>query len=208
MTRCLTALITALTLGLTLNACGLALPEPAESPRTYSLSWTPAEPPAGSEPQADAVRLMAAQAAPGYTSSAMRYRSDDWELQRFARHQWVEPPARMLTPALVAALEHDGPFRQVIHGPAVVNAPLRVHSELERLEHRFVDDDDPGRVVLTLRIQLLDSEAGEVITTRRFNAEVPAERRHPAAGAKAANQALAELLPQITAHLRTVLEER
>lgn len=208
MNRWLTALITALLLGLALSACGLTLPEPAESPRTYSLSWTPTEPPAGSEPLAGAVRLMAAQAAPGHTSSAMRYRSDDWELQRFARHQWVEPPARMIAPLLVAALEHDGPFRQVVHGPAVVNTPFRLHSELKRLEQRFEDDEDPGRVVLTLRTQLLDSEAGEVIATRRFHTEVAAERRHPAAGAKAANQALAELLPQITEHLRTTLEER
>ncbi|ABI56551.1 ABC-type transport auxiliary lipoprotein family protein [Alkalilimnicola ehrlichii MLHE-1] len=208
MTRCLTALIAALTLALSLNACGLALPGPAESPRTYSLTWAPSEAPGGSEPLAGAVRVMATQAAPGYTSSAMRYRRDDWELQRFAHHQWVEPPARMLTPALVAVLEHDGPFRQVIHGPTVVDAPLRLHTELKRLEHRFEHDEDAGRVVLTLRIQLLDSEAGEVLTTRRFHAEVTAERRHPVAGAKAANRALAELLPQITDHLRTALEER
>ncbi|RLK50170.1 cholesterol transport system auxiliary component [Alkalispirillum mobile] len=208
MSHRLTVPITALALALLLTGCGLMLPEPAETPRTYSLSWNPDDRPRAEDPIAGAVRIMPTQAQPGYTSTAMRYRRDDWELQRFAHHKWVEPPARMLTPALVTALEHDGPFEQVVHGSGVVSTPLRLHTELERLEHRFEDDDDPGRVLLTLRLQLLDGDAGRVVTTQRFHAEVPADTRDPVAGARAANLALAELLPQITDHLRESLESR
>jgi cholesterol transport system auxiliary component len=51
------------------------------------------------------------EAAAGYQSAQMIYIKKPYELNAFASHAWIEPPADMLYPLIVQSIQQTGAFR-------------------------------------------------------------------------------------------------
>ena len=141
-------------------------------------------------------------AASGVTSQRIIYLRDAHKLEYFAHSEWIEPPARMLAPLIVAALETGGGFRAVVTTPSVAAGDLRLDTEIIRLQHDF--QTQPSHVRFTLRAYLVEEKTRRVLDWREFDSVVPATSGNPYGGVVAANQAVQTALEELAAFCREV----
>ena len=173
--------------------CGGLIQKPPSQPAFYSLdnAW--------SEKRAATRQTVASSAAPtllvsppraaaGFDSQRIIYMRDTYKLDYFAHSEWIDTPARMLTPAIVAAVENSNAFRAVVQTPSAAAGDLRLDTEILRLQHNFTES--PSRVRFTLRAYVVDSATRRVLATREFDESVAAASEDPYGGVVAANRAV------------------
>lgn len=184
-----------------LAGCGLLAAGRAPAPSLFTLQPVFASEAAGgprgapAEP-APAIVIAPPGARPGFEGARMAYVTRAYELRYFARHQWVEPPARLLAPLLAAALERGGRFRPVQAHTGIAPV-LRLDTEIVALQQEF--DVRPSQLRFAVRAQLVDAAAGRVLGTTEIEAVEPAGSDDPYAGVVAANRAVARVLEQLAA---------
>ena len=186
---------------LVLAACGTLRPAATPQAAFYSLEGAQ-----GAAPAAVPRRLPAAaptlivnppHAAAGFDSSRIIYVRETHKLEYFAHSEWVDPPARMLAPLLVAAVESSGAFRAVVLTPSAAAGELRLDTEIIRLQQEF--RTQPSRVRFTLRAYLVEDKTRRVLAWREFDTAVPAASDDPYGGVVAANQAVQAVLKDVAA---------
>lgn len=195
----------ALVLLMFVSACGSLLPKPPPAPSFYALTGTAA----GGSATAAATTAASAtansptlvvnppQAAAGYDSARIIYIRQPHQLQYFAQSEWVDTPARMLAPLLVAALSGSGAFKAVVMSPSAATGDLRLDTEIVRLAQRF-DGAGGSTVHLTVRATLVDNPTRKVRGTREFDAQVAAGA-DAYSGVVAANGAVQTVLLAVAA---------
>jgi cholesterol transport system auxiliary component len=192
-----------LCLPLLLMACaGTLLPKPAAPPARFALSAGPASATAATTPRpaaigAPSLTVELPRAAPGYDSRRMLYQRRPQQLEAFAFNEWVEPPAQMLAPMLVRALQGSGAFGAVLQAPSAVTTGWRLETELVRLHQDF--GQRPSQAQLSLRAVLLNNRTREALAWREFNISVNATGEDPVAGAAAAQEAAMQLAAAVAA---------
>lgn len=169
----------------------LALPAPTSAPATAVGPVLVVDPPA---------------AAPGLQGRGMVYVRRPYQLDYFARHGWVDPPARMLEPLLVQALQRQAGFRTVPASLGGVSVDLRLETRILRLQQEFTVH--PSRERLVLQAWLIDARSGRVLADRVFEAIEPAPGNDPYSGVQAANRAVAKVLAQLAAFCRVQVHDR
>ncbi len=137
------------------------------------------------------------RAAAGFDSSRIIYVRERHQLEYFAHSEWVDPPARMLAPLLVAAIESTGAFRAVVLTPSAAGGDLRLDTEIIGLQHEFTTQR--SRVRFTLRAYLVDDKTRRVLAARQFDAAIPAASDDPYGGVVAANRAVQTVLEDLAA---------
>jgi cholesterol transport system auxiliary component len=179
---------------LLLTAC-TSLPTPQTiNPNTYVLDALPAKPPARTK-QNIVLAISTMQARPGFDTAQIAYVQKPYELNYFATSRWIEPPAHLLTPLLVQAMQQSGGFRAVVPAPDVVPADIRLDTELVQLRHNF--ETRPSRVELTLRATLIDVRGRRVLAVRQFDDAENAASEDAYGGVVAANRLLQRLLGEL-----------
>lgn len=183
-----------------LAACaGSLLPKPASPPARFTLDAGTASPPSSNAraAAADAPTLTVdlPRAASGYDSRRMVYLRRPQQLEAFAFNEWVEPPAQMLAPLLVRALQDSGGFRAVLRAPSAAAGGWRLETELLRLHQDF--SQRPSQVRLSVRAVLLNSTTRQAVAWREFDVSVAAASDDPVAGAAAAQAAARQLLAEV-----------
>lgn len=128
-------------------------------------------------------------------SQRMMYRRTPHEVAYYTRSQWAAPPAGMLEPLIIDALEATGRFRAVVPQSLTVAADLRLELALMEL-HQDVASD-PGSVHLGLRAQLLRLAPPRVLSTRQFDYTATVQANNAASGADAMNSLLDTLLRDV-----------
>jgi len=168
-------------------------------PAFYSIEGTRGAAPAAAPAAAAAPTLIInpPHAAAGFDSPRIIYVRETHKLEYFAHSEWVDPPARMLAPLLVAAVENTGTFRAVVLTPSAAAGDLRLDTEIIRLQHEF--QVQPSRVRFTLRAYLVDDKTRRVLAWREFDAAVPAASEDPYGGVVAANRAVQIVLENLSA---------
>lgn len=134
-------------------------------------------------------------AASGFDSQRIIYVREAHKLEYFAHSEWVDTPARMVTPLIVAAIERSGTFRAVVLTPSAAAGDLRLDTEIIRLQHDF--GSRPSRVRLTLRAYIVDNTTRRVLAWREFDETVAAASEDPYGGVVAANHAVQIVLDQL-----------
>ena len=182
-----------------LAACSALRPAAAPVPAFYALEGPPRAASAAVAPPAAAPTLIVnpPHAAAGFDSPRIIYVRQDHKLEYFAHNEWVDPPARMLAPLLVAALENSGAFRAVVLTPSAAAGDLRLDTEIIRLQHEF--QTQPSRVRFTLRAYVVEDRTRRVLAWREFEAAVPATSEDPYGGVVAANRAVHSVLAELSA---------
>lgn len=181
-------------LGLLLGSCSVLQPVKTEAPSTYTLeAQFPPQPNGKGEL---VLQVGTPVARSGYESARMVYLKKAHELEYFAQNQWVDSPARMLTPLLQQAIESSGKYKAVITSRSAVLADVRLDTEIVRLQQEFFDK--PGQLHLTLRVQLIDLNKKIILAQREFDVLEPCGSDDPYAGVVAANKALQKVLAQIS----------
>jgi cholesterol transport system auxiliary component len=135
-------------------------------------------------------------AAAGFGSSRIIYLRQPHKIEYFAHSEWVESPARMLAPLLVASLQGSGVFRAVVLTPSAVAADWRLNTEIIRLQHEFVGAR--SRVRFTLRAHFIDEKTRGIIAIREFDMSSDAASADPYGGVTAANLIVAAVLRDLS----------
>ncbi len=187
-------LLPVLMLSLPLCGCTLPLmqPPPEEPVRSYILEWRDDTAPPGRVGTGPVLLVSPILSASGFDGSDMAYMRMPHEIEYFARHRWVDAPARMLEPLLVAAAERSGLFRSVAETGSGVDADLRLDSKLVHLQQ--VCRPEPSALQLELRVTLVKLASAEVLASRTLSVSEPLAKRTPYAGVEAANRAVARLM--------------
>jgi cholesterol transport system auxiliary component len=180
-------------LALALGGCtALGLPR-TEAPRLFILE--PALDPAAERSEgAQAIQVSAPAARPGCDAARMAYVTRPYEIQFFAHHEWVAPPAQMLAPVLVETLERTGNLRPV-QSPVDVVPTLRLDTEIIALQQEFTVK--PSRTRFTLRAELVDVTRHRIVDAREFESVEAAPSDDPYGGVVAANHAVARALGEL-----------
>ncbi len=198
------SLIRGLAVGLALaglSACSALRPTASPATVFYALDRTPlatqaATPtPPGAALAALTLLVNPPHAAAGFDSSRIIYLREPHKLDYFAQSQWVDPPARMLGPLLVAAIEKTGAFRAVVLMPGAAAGEVRLDVDLIRLQHEFLAN--PSQVRLTVRATLVQERTRRVLAWQEFEAIEPATSEDAYGGVLAANRAVQRVLAHL-----------
>jgi cholesterol transport system auxiliary component len=183
-----------------ISACGSSLlPKPAAAPARFTLDDGSAAPPVAAAPPGAPVLIVAQpRAVAGCDDRHMVYFRSAGHLQIYADHEWLEPPAQMLAPLMVRALQASGAFAAVLLAPSTGAGVLRLETELIRLQQDF--SVTPSRVRLTLRAVLIGSRNRKVLGWREFDRDVPAPSEDGEGGVAAARQATRLVLGELVAY--------
>ena len=183
-----------------LCGCSTLRPSATPPPAFYSLDSARGTAPVMATAAATAAPTLIINpphAAAGFDSQRIIYVRERHKLEYFAHSEWVDPPARMLGPLLVAAIETTGAFRAVVLTPGAAAGELRLDTEIIRLQHEF--QTSPSRVRFTLRAYLVDDKTRRVLAWREFDSEVAATSEDPYGGVVAANRAVQTVLKDLSA---------
>ncbi len=184
------------------GGCSALRSTTAPQPSFYSLDAAGGDPPAarpGKIAAATAPTLIVnpTHAASGFDSQRIIFLREEHKLEYFAHSEWVDTPARMLAPLIVAAVEAGGSFHAVLPTPSTAAGDLRLDTEIVRLQHDF--STSPSRVRLTLRAYVTDDATRKVVAQGEFDVAVPTASADPRGGVIAANQVVRQVLGQLTA---------
>ena len=186
------------------GGCGALFPTTTTlQPSFYSLDSSrgaaPVSPTAAIRPTVPSVAptliINPPHAAAGFDSSRIIYVRETHKLEYFSHNEWVDTPARMLAPLIVAAVESNGTFRAVVLTPSAAAGDLRLDTEIVRLQHDF--GSQPSRVRFTLRAYIVDNTTRRVLASREFDESVAAASKDPYGGVVAANRAVQTVLEQL-----------
>lgn len=178
-----------------LGACGTLNPTTTAHPSYYVLNNVQGAAPAAMPATAPTLIINPPHAAAGYASPRIIYVRDPHQLEYFAHSEWIDPPARMLAPLLVAAITNSGAFRAVVLTPSAAAGDLRLDTEIIRLQHEF--GALPSHARFTLRAYLVDNKTRKVLAWREFDTTVAAPSEDPYGGVVAANRAVAIVLENL-----------
>lgn len=197
----LTVVVVLLMLG---GGCGTlrSVVTPAPHPVFYSLDGardtaTPAGPALHPGAAAPTLIVTPPHAAAGFDSPRIMYMRRAGQLEYFAHNEWIDTPARMLAPLIVAAVERGGAFRAVVQTPSPAVGEMRLDTEILRLQHEFLTV--PGQVRVTLRAYIVDSATRRVLASREFEATAVAPSEDARGGVIAAGAAVRSVLRELAA---------
>lgn len=177
---------------LALGACSALSPSATSPPAFYSLDAPSViavtAVPSRSTASTRTLIINPPHAAAGFDSQRIIYVRELHKLDYFANSEWVEPPARMLAPLLVAAIERTGAFRAVVLMPGAAAGDWRLDTEIIRLQQEF--QTRPSRVRFAVRATLVDDRTRRVLAVREFESAVTATTDDPYGGVVAANRAV------------------
>ena len=183
------------------SSCGLLHPVATPRPDLYSLDGAPRTAAQVAPLTAPILIVSSPHAAAGFDSSRIIYTRALHQLEYFAHSEWVDPPARMLAPLVVAAIEDTGAFHAVIAAPIAATGDMRLDIEIIRLQHEFAST--PSRAHFTLRAYIVDNTTRRVRAWREFDASVPATSEDTYGGVVAANHAVQVVLEDLAAFCTT-----
>lgn len=144
------------------------------------------------------------QAEPGFETQRMVYVKRPYELEYYAVNQWADAPVRMFTPLMVQVLNQAGAWRAVIPLPSSIHGDYRLDTHGFLIQQEFLQQ--PSRVRVMVRTQLVDLKESTVLSTRAFEVVENATSENPYGGVQAANRAVAGLLDQIGSWLRQCVQ--
>jgi cholesterol transport system auxiliary component len=137
----------------------------------------------------------APQSEPGFDTQRMVYLKRQYELEYYAVNQWADTPARLFSPLLVQSLSRSGAWRAVVPLPTSVRGDFRLDSYGLAVLQEFLQQ--PSRVRVVVRTQLVDLKDSRIVGARSFEAIEPAPSEDPYGGVLAANRATASILDQV-----------
>ena len=204
--RCFRICLAGLALALA-GGCASLLPKATVQPAFYALDRARGETGASAKLPPGAATVAAGnaptlvvnppRAAAGFDSQRIIYTRDAHRLEYFSHSEWIDTPARMLAPLIVAALEHSGQFRAVVPTPSAAAGDIKLDTEILRLQQEF--GGGASRVRFTLRAYLVDSVTRRVLAWREFDETVVAASEDPYGGVVAANRAVQNVLMGVRA---------
>lgn len=135
------------------------------------------------------------KSAPELNAKSMIYSQKPYEIQAFAKHRWVNKPAKMLQPLLVQSIMNNPQLQSVVASPFAGRSDYRLDTEIIDFRQDF--SGEQSQFQITLSAHLVDSKSQRIIASRQFTRVNQAVANNPRAGVTAANQAIDKLLEEL-----------
>ena len=186
-----------------LSACSVLQAKSSTPPSYYALEYAgasvPTTTPRASLANAPTLIISPVRAASGFDSERIIYVREPHKLEYFSHNEWIDAPARMLGPLMVASIEQTGAFRAVVMTPGSAGGDLRLETEIVRLQQDF--QTKPSTVQFSLKAYLVDEKTRKVLAWRAFDNQATASSDDPRAGVVAANRAVQSVLEALAQFL-------
>lgn len=182
---------------LVVSGCEALRPAVTPHPNFFSLADARKSGPGVPRAPGTALTLVVSptHAAAGFDSQHIMYVRQVSRLEYYAHNEWIDTPARMLAPLIVAAVEQSGAFRAVVQTPSTAAGDIRLDTEVMRLQHEFLST--PSRVRFTLRAYLVDNATRRVLASREFETVADAPSDDPYGGVLGAHEAVRRVLEDL-----------
>jgi cholesterol transport system auxiliary component len=141
------------------------------------------------------LKVNTSSATAGFDSARMVYSRVPYKLEYFAHNEWIDTPARMLTPLIVSTLKEKSLFSAVTLSPNSVDSNFSLDTEIIRLQQDFFTLKSRER--LTVRATLIDNVKHTVIFVHELDVVVTSKTENPYGGVIAANEAVVKLLDDL-----------
>lgn len=158
-----------------LNSVPSVTKNPVENPKTILVTYT----------QADDI----------YNTTQMSYTLKPYQIAYFANNRWADTPAQMLQTLMVQTLQNTHHFRAVVTPPFIGRYDYVLNTQLLELQQDFLQN--PSRIHLKLRVQLIQIGSNQVIVDKELSVTEPTNSNTPYGGVIAANQAVKTMLRQL-----------
>ncbi len=180
-----------------LVGCMNFAPTSHQDTQTYTLGENLMVPPKHYEAKPVTVMVNFGQALPGLQTDRMAYeKNGDFQLRYYAYHRWVAPPVTLLTTSITNALAQTDAYKAVVNAPMYVGkVDYQVGVQLLALQQNF-SSDTASQEKLSLQIVVIDARNNQIVAAKRFEQVVEAAP-NAEGGVAAANQALAQLMPNV-----------
>jgi len=146
------------------------------------------------------LRVNTPGSAAGLNTARMAYSTKPGQLDYFAYHEWVAPPAKMIASMIETRLETSALFGLVIAGSPDIRANLRLDSELRVLQQDF--SGNSSTVIFAIRVNLVDVASRAMIGSKTFSYRESTEDRNAESGVVAANRVTGRFLDDLVAFVR------
>lgn len=179
-----------------LSGCGALPSRPSEAIQTFVLSQQLLAEDRTDKPRQGTLLVNLPRTQSGFNTQQMAYVTRDHELSYFAVNQWADTPAHMFLPLLVKAIERTNQWEAVVQMPSPVRGDYQLISENLLLQQEFTQE--PSRVRIHLRLQLIRLNQYQVLATKEFTVLENAKSDDPYGGVQAANDAAERLLKHVS----------
>lgn len=161
-------------LALGASACTQLLPERA-APRLFTL--TAPDVPMATVERAVQLTIERGPAGPGLGTDRILLRTSPTDVDYFADAAWTEPSPQLVQTILLTAFERSGGLQGVARGGGGVRSDYALLYELREM-HAFYpngDFDQAPTIRVALSARLIDTDSREVVASRNFSADAPAQ---------------------------------
>ncbi|OGV29478.1 MAG: hypothetical protein A3E88_00065 [Legionellales bacterium RIFCSPHIGHO2_12_FULL_35_11] len=139
------------------------------------------------------------QAIPGYQTEEMHYITKPFQLSSFVKNSWISPPAGLLTPLIVQALQNSNYFFAVASGPDADKTDYRLDTQLISLQQNFLTH--PSTLELGLQVVLTYVEDARVVSSRTFIITKTCPSNNPYGGVIATNNAMQQFTAELSKYV-------
>jgi cholesterol transport system auxiliary component len=157
--------------------------------------------PGGSE----VLRVSTIRVSPRYADRSFVYRTSESGFESDFYHQFLVPPAALMTEEIRKNLIASEMFKYVIDASSPMQASFALDGSVNALYGDFRNLDSP-RTVLEMEFFVtseIPTKPG-IMMQKRYQKSIPISGRSPEALVKGWNEALAEILTALVADLKTV----
>jgi ABC-type uncharacterized transport system auxiliary subunit len=176
----------------------------------YALEYTP-DAPQGVAMLPETITVDRFSAAQLYSTTAMVYQEEPYQLNQYSYHRWRVNPADLVADSLLRDLRSAGMFRGVFQHRSSEPSRYLLAGDLE--EFREYDDKEGRWAVVSLNVTLLDTSRqalpDRLLFQKNYRSVEPIDEKIPAGMAKGMSQAVAKVSGQLLDDIfRTVRAER
>jgi cholesterol transport system auxiliary component len=141
------------------------------------------------------LRVNSSTASAGFDSARMVYSRVLYKLEYFAHNEWIDTPARMLTPLIVNTLKDKSLFSAVTLAASTADSSYSLDTQIIRLQQQFFSPPSSER--LTVSATLIDNVKHKVVFVHELDVVVMAKTDTPYGGVIAANEAVDTMLTEL-----------
>ena len=192
---------------LAVHGCGGMRQHP-EPVKYYVLHYDPPKPPIAPETGREkpaVIHVERLQARAPYTTRHIIYAESPYQRSKYAYHQWMNPPADMLTPLLIRDIESSAIADAVVPRPAGKAATYRVEGTI--IDFYENNEDKRWEAVLVLRLSLTEidpaSRAEKTLFYKTYREVRVLEKNNPHDLARQMSKAMAAVSKQFIHDIKT-----
>ncbi|NMC62775.1 MAG: hypothetical protein GYA55_06350 [SAR324 cluster bacterium] len=188
--------LTALLLVVLLSSCS-ALFSPSRAPRVVfvlgGLNKTNTE---SRQSEGRLKLIIKDMSAPAFIDNErILFSRDGHTIASYQFSSWAQSPPKRIHDLMVERFANSGYFKSVNKGSGLINGDILINSELRSFYHDA--RQEPGNVVVSIYVELLDLKNRELLKSRLFNSQIPTSSYDAAGAAASFNNATETLIEEI-----------